>query len=88
MKKTEVYILGQKYTIKGETTEADIRELAAYVDLKIKEVLHMSPNLSHLNAVILASMNMAEEVQSLRDEQEHFTKRILEGTDRLFEIID
>ncbi|MEK6580846.1 MAG: cell division protein ZapA, partial [Nitrospirota bacterium] len=34
----DVYILGQKYTIKGEGSEEYIKKVAAFVDAKIKEV--------------------------------------------------
>ena len=37
MGSTEVYILGQKYTIKGDAPEEYIKEIASFVDKKLKD---------------------------------------------------
>ncbi|PIP70818.1 MAG: cell division protein ZapA, partial [Nitrospirae bacterium CG22_combo_CG10-13_8_21_14_all_44_11] len=38
MSSVDVYILGQKYTVKGDAPEEHIQKIAAFVDAKIKEV--------------------------------------------------
>ncbi|GBD99965.1 cell division protein ZapA [bacterium BMS3Abin07] len=65
----EVVILGQRYTIKGDAEEDYIRELAGYVDSKMKEVLHAAPNTSPLKASILAALNIADELHSTEKTQ-------------------
>jgi len=74
----EVDILGQKYTIKGEAPEEYIQKLAAFVDLKLKEVHNSAPNIAPLKAAILASLNIADELHRIREEHEKVTREIEE----------
>jgi len=88
MGSVEVYILGQKYTIKGDEPEEYIHRLATYVTTKIKEVSEAAPNITPLKASILAAINIADELHRLRNEQEAVAKSIEEKTvalTRLFE---
>lgn len=88
MPKTEIQILGQKYTIKGEAEEKHMKEVALYVDSKIKEVLRKSPGMSPLNASILAALNIAGEYYSLKKEQENVTRNIAEKTSMLTSLFE
>jgi len=84
----EVYILGQKYTIKGDAPEEYIRRLAEFVTGKIKEVSDASPTITPLKATILAAVNIADELHKLKNEQEDVARSIEEKTvalTRLFE---
>ncbi len=83
MGSTEVYILGQKYTIKGDASEEYIRELATFVDKKLKEIYSVSPNITPVKASILAALDIADELFRLKSEQEEFAKHIEEKTNRL-----
>ncbi|TAL25557.1 MAG: cell division protein ZapA [Nitrospirae bacterium] len=65
----DVYILGQKYTIKGEGSEEYIKKVAAFVDAKIKEVYNNAPNITPLKASILASLNIADELHRLKTDR-------------------
>jgi len=88
MGSVEVYILGQKYTIKGDAPEEYIQQLAGYVTGKIKEVSEHAPNTTPLKASILAAINIADELHKLRAEQEDVASKIEEKTaalTRLFE---
>jgi cell division protein ZapA len=88
MNSVEVYILGQRYTIKGEASEEHIRKLAAFVDSKLKEVHNSSPNISPVKASILAALNIADELFKLKNEQDEMTKYIEEKTQRLTALFD
>ncbi|MBI4691133.1 MAG: cell division protein ZapA [Nitrospirae bacterium] len=66
----DVYILGQKYTVKGEATEDYIQNVASFVDAKIREVYSNAPNITPLKASILAALNIADELHRLRADQE------------------
>lgn len=83
MGSTEVYILGQKYTIKGDASEEYIRELATFVDKKLKEIYNISPNITPVKASILAALYIADELFRLRNEQEELARHIEEKTNRL-----
>ena len=84
----EVTILGQKYTVKGDAPEDYMKKLAAFVDDKLMEVYNNSPNITPLKAAILASLNIADELQKLKDDQENLTRNIEEKTDVLSGLFD
>jgi len=88
MGSTEVYILGQKYTVKGDAEEDYIKKLASYVDEKLKEVYGSSPSITPLKAAILASLNIADELHKLREAQESITRNIEERANALTGLFD
>jgi len=88
MGSTEVYILGQKYTIKGDAPEEYIRELASYVDKKLKEVYNATPSLTPVKASILAALDIADELFKIKNQQEEITKHIEEKATALTSLFD
>ena len=88
MGSVEVYILGQKYTIKGDASEEYIQQLANYVQDKIKEVYNNSPSITPVKASILAAITIADELHRLRNEQENLTKSIEEKAVELTRLFD
>jgi cell division protein ZapA len=88
MGSVEVYILGQKYTIKGDAPEEYIQQLANYVQDKIKEVYNNSPSITPVKASILAAITIADELHRLRNEQDNLTKSIEEKTGELTRLFD
>lgn len=88
MGSVEVYILSQKYTIKGDAPEEYIQKLAAYVNDRIAEICNNSPAISPVKASILAAINIADELHRLKDDQENITKDIEEKTELLTRLID
>jgi cell division protein ZapA len=78
MPSADVYILGQKYTIKGDASRKHIETLADDVNRRIKEVLDKAPNIPLTKALILAMFNMADELKKLGNgggEIEHLEKK-------------
>ncbi|HMK48988.1 MAG TPA: cell division protein ZapA [Thermodesulfovibrionales bacterium] len=88
MGSTEVFILGQKYTIKGDAPEEYIRELASFVDAKLKEVYKASPNITPVKASILAALDIADELLKTRNQQEEMAKNIEEKATTLASLFD
>lgn len=72
----EVHILGQKYVIKGEDSAEHIKQLADYVEEKLKEVYATAPSITPLKAAILASLNIADELHRIKKEYKSFSKSI------------
>ncbi len=79
MYKTEVYILGQKYTIKGEKSPEYIQRLAAYVDEKLRKVYEQNSAMPPLRAAILTCLYIADELYETKKEFEE-TKQQLKKT--------
>ncbi|NWF53022.1 MAG: cell division protein ZapA [Nitrospirae bacterium] len=88
MGSVEVYILGQKYTIKGDAPEQYIRKLASYVDEKLKEVHSSIPNITPVKASILVALNIADELFRIKNENESLTKFIKDKTNTLTALFD
>ncbi|OGW38153.1 MAG: hypothetical protein A2Y97_01510 [Nitrospirae bacterium RBG_13_39_12] len=88
MGSVEVYILGQRYTIKGDAPEEHIRKLASYVDNKLKEIYNLSPNITPVKASILTALDIADELFRLKNEQEEMNKYIDEKTRTLTALFD
>jgi cell division protein ZapA len=88
MGSVEVTILGQQYKIKGDAPDEYIRELAIYVDKKIREILEKSPNTAPLKATILAAISIADELFRYREDQEKYKKEIEEKTEELVRLFE
>ncbi|NLV76986.1 MAG: cell division protein ZapA [Tissierellia bacterium] len=67
-KKVDVLIDGRNFTVVGDGSEEYIRNLASYVDEKIKEMSSKNDKLSTSMAAILAALNMADELYKTKKE--------------------
>jgi len=85
---TEVMILGEKLTIKGDAPVEQTRDLTKYIDDRVTEVCDKYPNITPKKALILTLFNVAEELQKLRKEQENIARDISETTNILAELFD
>jgi len=89
MKNTEVEIFGSTYTIKGDEDPAYIRQLAMYVDDKMRAVARRSPSmLSTHKIAVLTALNVADELFKLKRRQQDMDDMIREKTGDLFEILE
>lgn len=88
MGSVEVTILGQKYTLKGDAQEDYIKNLAAFVDGKLKEVYSASPGITPLKAAILASLNIADELHKLQEAEDSIARNIEERANALTGLFD
>ena len=77
MASAEVYILGQKYTIKAEASEEHLRDLATLIEGKVREVCSKAPaNVTTVQALVLTLFSMADDVQQLSKGQEELARNI------------
>jgi cell division protein ZapA len=83
----EVYILGQKYTIKGNAPEDQIHKLAEQINSQIAVVLDKFPNIPPTRALILTLFNMAEELEQLK-EREGLAKDIEKKAEMLVDLFE
>lgn len=87
----EVFILGEKLTIKGDATTEQVNDLTRFINDSINKVLDKYPTLPPKKALILTLYNIAEELHKLKTEkteQETLTKDIFEKTDILAKLFD
>jgi len=72
--KANVRILNDHYVIKGNVDKSHIEKVAAYVDLKMKQLTLKNPYLSPLKIAVLAAVNIADEFFRLQDDYDELTK--------------
>lgn len=74
--RTVVSIAGQELKLAGLESEEYIKKLAAFVNTKVDEISAMYPSLSVTNCVLLASLNMADELFKAKEDYEALDLRI------------
>lgn len=88
MSSAEVYILGKKYTIRGDAPLEHMQRLARHIEEKIKEVCDKYPNITPTNALILASFNITDELFRNRAEQDDVARHIEEKATLLVDLFE
>lgn len=91
MGSVEVYIFGQKYVIRGGEPPEYIKQLAGFLDEKLREVHEHSPNVTPLKAAILAALTIADELHKVKSEYNAVAqdlKKIEDKTDSIIRLFD
>lgn len=83
----EVEIFGQRYSLKSEFPEEQVKKVAAYVDGKMREVAEGTTSVDSLHIAILTALNVAQEYLREKGEKEELLQRIKDKADRLEEFI-
>lgn len=68
--KVIVEIFGEKHVIRGQESPEHILKVAREVDKKMRLISQRTPRLAVHQIAILAALNLADELQKLREEQE------------------
>lgn len=76
--RTVVSIMGQEYRVKGTEPEEYVKQLAAYVDKKLRQIMQKNPQLPLTKAAILLAMNLADEYHKLQEDYEALIRLIEE----------
>jgi cell division protein ZapA len=83
-----VEILGREYTVKSDEGEERVKDIAEYVNRKIKEVSESGQTVSTLNLAILAALNIANDYFKAVEGQKNFWQNIETRSGRLIAMID
>ncbi|MBN1254375.1 MAG: cell division protein ZapA [Deltaproteobacteria bacterium] len=83
----EVEIFGQRYSIKSEFSEEQVKQVAAYVDGKMQEVAENTKSVDSLHIAILTALNIAQQYLQEKVNKEELLQRIQDKADRLEEFI-
>lgn len=86
MESVQVEIFGQLYSIKGREDHEYIRELAAFVDAKMKDVQKGTGTADPHRVAILTALTIADELYRLRKEHSMLERTALQATERLLEM--
>ena len=84
-----VSIFGHEYTVKAPTDSSYIKNIAEYVEAKMREVQEGMPNVQSTERIaILAAMNISDELFTNRKEKENFSSELESKVQSLIEIVD
>lgn len=87
-KETEVEIFGNRYIVRSETEEEYTRQLAKYVDGKMKEVAGGGNTLPSLKVAILAALSISNELFVLTEKHRQQNDYIDRKATKLISILD
>jgi len=83
MNSVKVEIYGSEYRIKGDADPEYIREIAHYVDSKMREVNDDASLGSSLKVAILAALNIAGELFGERDDRNKLLASVQERAEEM-----
>ena len=86
MESVQVEIFGQFYSIKGMADHEYIRELAAFVDARMKEVQKGTGTADPHRVAILTALTISEELHRLQKRYAELEKTAEDAARNLFEI--
>lgn len=87
-KTIRIDIFDQSYNIRGEMDETAVRELAAFVDAKMRAVSEATRTIDSMRVAVLAALNIADELHALRARQEKLESEIRQRTERALDLVE
>lgn len=88
MESIQVEIFGQTYSIKVANDPEYIRELAAFVDARLKEIQKSTGSSDLYRIAILTALNITDELHRLRSRHDELKTTTNASLGRLMEITD
>jgi len=82
-KQLRVNIFGSEYVLKADENEAYVKQVAEYVDEKMREIDRSQAINSNLKIAILAALNIADELLQSQEYREKLVKQIDEESREL-----
>jgi cell division protein ZapA len=83
----KVTILGQEYPVRADADADYIRDIAAFLDARMRKIQKAEPNRPALKVAILAALNLTDEVFTLQREKqeliERYERKVKEFTEHL-----
>ena len=88
MESIQVEIFGQSYSIKAGSDRDYIRELAAFVDARMKDVQRGTGTSDGYKIAILTALNIADELNRLRTQHDALERSAAVSLDHLIKMTD
>ncbi|MCC7264813.1 MAG: cell division protein ZapA [Candidatus Latescibacteria bacterium] len=85
---TLMRICGDEYRMTSELDTADLRRVAAYVDLKMRETASRSGNSNKTQLAVLAAMDIATELLKSQQEKGLMLQKACESIDLLRHLVE
>jgi cell division protein ZapA len=86
--KVQVEIYGQPYFIKAGADPDYIKNVAQYVDLKMREIASSLPTVDSLKIAVLAALNITDEFLQLKKQNQDVDREFERRTEQMNQILD
>jgi cell division protein ZapA len=86
MESVQIEIFGQLYSIKGKDDAAYIRQLAAFIDGKMKEVQKGTGTVDPHRVAILAALTITDELHRLRQQHSALERMVEQNMKMLLDV--
>ena len=86
--KVQVEIYGQPYFIKAGADPDYIKNVAQYVDLKMREIASTIPTVDSLKISVLAALNITDEFLQLKQHNQDVDREFERRTEQMKQILD
>lgn len=74
LNKVEVYILDDRYVLKGSDPQEHMEMLAFQLDKRLKRAQGANPRLNKVQTVVLTALNLLDELTKLQQEYRDFVE--------------
>ena len=89
MKKSyDLTILNQKFTIKSDNDEKQVKKVADYVNKKMHEIVSANKAISTANVAILAALNIADDFHRFKRSKKETTSKWIERLQALLRRVE
>lgn len=72
--KVEVYILDERYVMKGKESPEHMEMLAFQLNKRLRQAQSVNPRLSNMQTVLLTAINLLDELIKLQEEYKGFVE--------------
>jgi cell division protein ZapA len=84
----KIDIYDQSYNVNAEQNTDYLTELAAYVDLKMREVAEATRTVDSLKVAVLAALNIADELFTMRERQQQIEGPIRQRVEKCVGLVE
>jgi cell division protein ZapA len=84
--KIEIY--DQMYNVNGEQDEEYLKELAAYVDGKMRTIAESTHMVDSLKVAVLAALNIADEMFTMRQKQQEIEGPLRKRVEKCVSLVE
>ncbi|MFZ5649364.1 MAG: cell division protein ZapA [Bacillota bacterium] len=74
LNKVEVYILDDRYVLKGSEPQEHMEMLAFQLDKRLKKAQDTNPRLNKVQTVVLTALNLLDELTKIQQEYRDFVE--------------
>ena len=86
--KIHVEIFGQNYQIRAGADPEYIKNIARFVDLKMREIASGTPTIDSLKIAVLAALNIADEFYQFKRQKQDLDRELEQRAGRMSELLD